>query len=258
MKRLVTFFTLLALVLAVSCAQVYAAQTIETISVFTAGPAGDIGAFALKDGVVTRNGVALDSYVHEVPPEVEGPVRYWSSFDSYTDDAVPESERGVYFFAHDGVCLTHVPVESGVQDVIFSPSGRRFVLVTGSGMRPDIFFEVYDGTEKIAELTGIRGTLMWIDPVRFVLTRIDDGYREGRFLNLSYRLRLSAVMYDTALREAIVLKGSTDTQDFWAGGVTEDGLSLNIAEDYVNSEEDWADEEKIETRTIQVEIPAAG
>ena len=47
---------------------------------------------------------------------------------------------------------------------------------------------------------------------------------------------------------------------FTAGpaGVTEDGLSLNIAEDYVNSEEDWADEEKIETRTIQIEIPAAG
>jgi len=52
-----------------------------------------------------------------------------------------------------------------------------------------------------------------------------------RFFNLSYRLRLSAVMYDTAMRETIVLKGSTDTQDFWAGGVTEDGLSLNIAED---------------------------
>ena len=144
------------------------------------------------------------------------------------------------------------------EETIFSPDGERFVLVTGSGIRPDITYEVYgEGGEKLAEFDGIRGMLEWIDPVRFVFTRIDDT-REGEggtFINV---WRVSVIMYDTAIREEIVLKEATDTKNFWFDEVIEDGAAVTATEEYVKSEKDWTDEDKIKTREIRVEIPAAG
>ncbi len=71
-------------------------------------------------------------------------------------------------------------------------------------------------------------------------------------------LRLSAVMYDTVAEELIVLKEATATKNYWYGGLADDGGSLVIQEDSVKSEKDWGDEEKITTREIKIEIPAAG
>jgi len=145
---------------------------------------------------------------------------------------------------------------ASAQDVIFSPGGGNFVLVTGSEIRPDVFFEVYgEGTEKMAEFSGARGQLAWIDPVRFVMTRIDDTreFEEGGF-----GWRVSVVMYDTAAREEIVLKEATDTQNFWLEGVVEGGGALAVREESVKSEKDWGDEENTGNREIRVEIPAAG
>jgi hypothetical protein len=140
-----------------------------------------------------------------------------------------------------------------------SPDGRRFVLAMGSGMRRDVIFEVYgEGSEKIAEFPGIRGDLQWIDPVRFVFTRI-DGIREGgSFHGLAYGLRLSVAMYDTIAREEIVLKKATDRSNFTLMAANADGDVVSVFEESVAFEEDWSDEGASETKIIDVEIPAAG
>ena len=154
---------------------------------------------------------------------------------------------------------------SGNQGVVSSPDGEKFVLVSGSGIRPDMFFEVYGETdgkrEKLAEFAGVRGQLAWVDPLRFVFTLIDEGdddIREGgRFHGLMYGLYLSVAVYDTATKEMTVLKKATETQNFSFGEVVENGNAVTVLEESVKSQEDWADEEKIETRRIHVEIPPA-
>jgi hypothetical protein len=227
--------------------------------------AADISAFALKNGRVCKEDRELECDVNEVPSGIEGPIRYWSAFGHDANDVVTESETGVWFFASDGACLTFVPLESEneCQGVVFSPDGGNFVLVTGSGMRPDMYFEVYgEGTEKLAEFSGIRGGIAWIDPVRFVMTSIDDTRElaeEGSSpFGASYYLRVSVVMYDTAEKEATVLKEATDTQNFWLSEIIEDGSALTVTEESVKSEKDWGIEEKTEEREIRVEIPPAG
>jgi hypothetical protein len=223
--------------------------------------APDIGAFALKDGRVYKEGAELDCEVNEIPSGVEGPIRFWSALGTDTSEAVRENETGVWFFTDLGGALTFVPLESEYecQDVIFSPGGGSFVLVKGSGVRPDMFFEVYgEGTEKTAEFGGIRGEIEWIGPDRFVFTSIGEDTRDGgRFFNLSYGLYLSVSMYDTAAKELTVLKEAAATLNFTLGGVTDGGKAVTVIEQSVKSEEDWADEDKIETREIRVEIPAA-
>ena len=226
----------------------------------------DISAFALKDGSVYKGGAELDCEVNEVPSDIEGAIRYWCAFGPDANDSVTEDETGVWFFTSSGASLTFVPLESEYecQDVVFSPDGGKFVLVTGGGMRPDVSFEVYgEGTEKLEEFDGIRGALAWIDPVRFVFTRLDDTRDigddyAGGFLSQMGALRVSVVMYDAAVGEAVVLKEATDTQNFWLGEVIEDGAAVTVSEDFVKSAKDWKDEDKIGTREIRVEIPAAG
>ena len=245
MKKFPIILTLLIFIVAVSSAS-----------------AADISAFELKDGRVFKDGAALYSEVYEfpevneVPSEIGGPVRFWCAFDPETG----EDESGVWFFGSDGTCLKFLP-GSGYQEVIFSPdgAGEKFVLSSGSNYRPEMSYEVYgEGTEKIFEFDGVRGQLAWIDPVRFVATRIDDGREErGEVYNLQ-SLRFSVMMYDTARRETIVLKEATDTQNFWFPELIEDGSAVAVTEDSVKSAKDWDDEDKIERREIRVEIPPAG
>jgi hypothetical protein len=76
-------------------------------------------------------------------------------------------------------------------------------------------------------------------------------------------MRLSVVMYDTAAKEATVLKEATATQNYSLDEVIEDGGAVMVTEESVISEKDWVidDEEQAETRKtreIRVEIPAAG
>jgi hypothetical protein len=227
-----------------------------------AGETVDVSAFELKDGKVYKKGAALDCEVFDVLEETEGPIQHWSVFSPDANGAVSESETGVFFFSGEGVCLTFVPLvsEYELQIVTFSPDGGRFILGRGSGVRPDLTYEVYgEGTEKIAEFGGIRGDIQWIDPARFALTRIDEDIREGgSFENLSYGLRLSVVMYDAGTKETTVLKESTDTQNYSFASVTDDGSAVTVIEQSVKSEADWGDEDKIEERVFEVEIPAAG
>jgi hypothetical protein len=254
MKRFTVIFSLAVLVLTAACA-----------GAVSSAAAFDISVFSLKDGRVYKGDkeIELPREVEEAPAEAGGPIRFLAALGSDIDDAVAEEETGVYFFTADGVCLTFVPLESAYeyQGIFFSPdgAGEKFVLQTGSGMRPDMFFAVYgEGTEKIAELAGMRGGCAWIDPVRFVFTRIDDTRETEDGVYIPFALRLSVVMFDTAMKEEFVLKEATATQNFWLGEVIEDGSAVTVLEDSVKSEKDWGDEDKIERREIRVEIPAAG
>ena len=113
----------------------------------------------------------------------------------------------------------------------------------------------------MAEISGVRDNLAWIDPIRFVMTGIDDT-REGPNYEKrggpAFGLRTSIVMFDTATKKSSVLKKSTATQNFWFDEVIEDGKALNGREEYVKSEGDWGDEEKEQSRDIRIEVPAAG
>jgi hypothetical protein len=229
----------------------------------------DPSVFSLRDGRVYKGEVELDAFPlafpTEIAAEIEGPLRYWAAVGSEIP-AVAENETGVLFFTESGECVTFLPLESAYecQGILFSPDGTHFLLESGSGMRADMTYILYDPRtmEQKVEFPGIRGCAAWIDAGRFVMTLIDDGpdgvRAGGTIPGFSYGLYLSAVMYDAVAEETVVLKKATATQNFWAGEVTDDGASFVIQEEFVESENDWDDEEKIKTREIKVDLPPAG
>jgi hypothetical protein len=156
--------------------------------------------------------------------------------------------------------LATVEEQTRVEGVTFSPDESYFLLMSGSGIRADMFFTLYDPRtmEQKVEIPGVRGSAKWIDAGRFVMTRIDDARETESGVFSMFSLRLSAVMYDTVAEETFALKEATATKNFWAGELTDDGASLVVREDSVKSEKDWDDEEKIKTREIKIEIPPAG
>jgi hypothetical protein len=219
-------------------------------------------AFSLKNGHVYKNGKELDCEVYEVPEGIDNAIKTWAVVGTETSETVKEEETGVWFFGSGGGFMAFIPLESvyEYQDILWSPSGDRLILQRGSPMRPDVFFDLYaEGMEKKAEFSGVRDGIAWLgDGMRFAFTRI-DGIREGgRFFNLAYGLRLSAVLYDSAVGETIVLKEATDTQNFWFSSVSEDDENIAVTEEYVESPKDWADEGKIKQREITVPTPGAG
>lgn len=224
--------------------------------------ATDVHAFSLKDGRVYKGEEIIEAEVHNVPPEIEGPLRFWSVVGADESSPAAENETGVWFFSEDGAFLTFLPLESAgeCQDIIFSPDGSYFLLMSGSGVRADMTYILYEleTMEQKIEIPGTRESASWIDVGRFAMTRIDDVRETENGTFSMAALRLSAVMYDTVAEELVVLKEATTMKNYWYGGLSDDGGSFVIQEDSVKSEKDWGDKEKITTREIKVEIPAAG
>jgi hypothetical protein len=236
----------------------FAALAFLSAPAFAAKGAPDIGKFSLKNGKVYKNNKKINGEVHKTDAKAAGAAAFWSVFG-------PEASArtGVWFFSKKGACVKFVPLKSKMdaQDVIVSPGGGAFALEGGSGMRPDVFFHVYSwkSAKKKAELRGVRGELGWLDDNRLGFTRIEtDGVRVGRFYGLAYGLKLSAALYDLAAGKESVLKKATETQNFSFAGVSDDGKSIKIGEEYVDSEGDWIDEDKRKAREIKVPISAAG
>ena len=227
------------------------------------------GIFSIRDGGVFKGGaeVACEVYnmsemLSEVLPDgFDNGIEYWAVMGPDASDAVTEAETGVWFFGHEGEFAHFIPLESAYEyvDIAWSPAGDRLVLVTGSGIRPDVLFNLYTlpGPEKKAEFPGLRDGLWWLeDGMRLAFTRIDGVRDKGGFDNLGYGLKLSAVLYDSAVGEETVLKEATDTQSFLFRAIGDE--DIEIAEEYVESPEDWGDDEKIKEREIKVPVPAAG
>jgi hypothetical protein len=259
------FFALLLMVVLIclSSAAAFAANE---------GTRPNFGAYALKDGHVYKGGEELGCEVHEVPEGLANGMKAWAVIGADSSDSVAESDTGVWFFDEEADMFIPLDSEYEFQGLVWSPAGDRLVLVRGSGMRADIFYELYTlfdksmkNTEpfnmaKKAEFAGMRGEAAWTaDGMRFVFTRIDDTRDDtGELANVPYWLRLSAVLYDSATGETVVMKESTDTQNFRFGAVSGDGENIVLSEEYVKSPKDWADEDKVKTREVTVPVPAAG
>ena len=214
------------------------------------GDAADGAKLSVKDGVLYQAGKELPDYsVDDVPAEVGGPARHWSVYDT-----------SVYFFGSDGTCLQSLPLEevSDCQNIIFSPDGKYRLMMGGSPSRPDIGYVLY-GTagEKLLEFGSLRSEPpQWIDATRFAFTRLGDSIREGgSFPGFSYGLRYSVFMHDTESGKMIPLKEATDTANFSLGEIIDNGAAVTIIEEWVETEADWADEEKVHGREIRVALP---
>ena len=232
---------------------------IAVVMAFTASPvfaAQDGPPYSVKDGRVYADGEELDAEVYEAPKGLDNGIKYWAALEGGD-----ESETGVWFFTSDGQANGFIPLDSPYeyQDLLWSPDGGQLLLATGSGMRADMFFTLYgEGMEQKVEIPGVRGSAAWVDPLRFVLTRIDDPRADEDGVILEYEsYKTSAVLYDSAADDETILGESSGTQDFAIGEVTDDG-KIVIIESYVDSPKDWADEDKIKTRETTVEVPAAG
>jgi hypothetical protein len=249
----------MVVLICLSCAVAFAASE-ET------GP--NFGAYALKDGHVYKNGKELDCEVYEAPEELANGIKAWAVIGAETSDAVTEADTGVWFFGEEADFFIPLESEYEFQGLLASPAGDRLILATGSEMREDVFFSLYvlhaKGKEnmaaKEAEFSGARGEIAWFgEGMRFAFTRIDDTREEtGELANAPYWLRLSAVLYDSAVNETTVLKESTDTQNFRFSYLSEDDGNIALSEEYVESPKDWADEDKVKTREITVPVPPAG
>lgn len=218
--------------------------------------------FFMENGQVYKNETLLDCEVYEVPSGLDNDIKFWTVIGTGTSDVVTGEETGVWFFGEHGEYVTNIFLknEKEYQDLLWSPAGDRLVLVRGIEGEQDLVFELYaEYMEKKAEFRGLRASLAWLeDGMRFVFTRIDD-IREGvPPSDLPYGLKLSAVLYDSAIEETIPLKESTDTKNFSFDSVSEDGEHIALTETSVQSSKDWGEEEKIKEREIKVPMPAAG
>ena len=219
-----------------------------------AADGGESPAYYVKDGRVWDNGTEIDAEVSEIPEGIDNGIKYWAYLGDYGE------ERAIWFFTRDegegGTPIGVLPLDETLQDLIWSPDGGQFLVAAG-GFRADLFYYLYgEGMEKKAEFSGLRGGAEWIDPKRFVLTRIDDlrADEEGAILQ-DAGYKTSVIMYDSALGEETVLRESSDTGSFALDGVSEG--KIVVYETYVASPKDWADEDKIEGREISVDIPPA-
>jgi hypothetical protein len=183
------------------------------------GEGPNFGAYALRNGHVYKGDEELGCEVYEIPDGLEKNGIYaWAILGTEISDSVAEGDTGVWFFGEEADLFIPLDSESEYQGLAWSPAGDRLVLVRG-GMRPDVSYELYtlfdesmENTEpfnivKKAEFSGMRGEMAWTgDGIRFVFTRIDDTREEtGELANAPYWLRLSAVLYDSAADETIVL-----------------------------------------------------
>jgi hypothetical protein len=232
----------------------------------------NFGAYALRNGKIFKGGEELKCEVNEVPENIQNGISAWAVIGESSSGSVTAADTGVWFFGEEVDLFLALDSEYEFQGLDWSPKGDRFVLSLGSGVRPDLFFQLYtifnqslEFTEpyelsKIAEITGVRGSLQWLgDGMRFVLTRIDDNPGQtGELAAVPHWTRLSAILFDSAAGETIVLKQSTNTQNFEISSVSEDDDNISITEHYVKSPLDWADESKIQERIETVPIPAAG
>jgi len=90
-------------------------------------------------------------------------------------------------------------------------------------------------------------------------TVFEEQLREGAvFPGLSYGLKVSAVLYDSAVEETIPLKEADETRNYTFLSVSPDGMDIRIVETSVLSPGHWADTEKWKEREITVPVPAAG
>lgn len=219
-------------------------------------------AYSLRNGRVFLDEKVLDCVVFQVPEGLDNGIDRWAVIGTGTDEAVTEAETGVWFFGPEGMGVTFIPLDSEneYQDLLWSPAGDRLVLARGSGDRADLFFDVFgEGMEKIAEFSGLRGEAAWLeDGMRFVFTRIDDAREGGVFPGLSCGLKVSAVLYDSAVEETIPLKEADETRNYTFVSVSPDGTDIRISETSVLSPGDWNDMEKWKEREITVPVPAAG
>lgn len=222
------------------------------------------GGFALEGGRVVRAGAALECEVHRIPDGIDNGIAFWSVVGTRTSEAVQKEETGIFFFDAGGKCVAFIPLEyeDEYQGLVWSPDGGRLVLVSGSAVRLDVFFTLFTaaskGMEKGPEFSGLRGELAWLDPHRFVLTRIDDMRDTGSSFFHVTALRLSAVLYDAAAEAETVLMGADDTRSYTFLSLTDDGKGIRITELSVPSPKDWDDLEKITERELTLEVPAAG
>jgi dipeptidyl aminopeptidase/acylaminoacyl peptidase len=216
-------------------------------------------AYSLKDGSAWRGEEELGCEIYEIPEGIANGIVHWAAVGTGTSETVTQEETGVWFFDGKGGVAAFIQLESEneYQGIAWSPAGDRLILVRGSGVRPDMFFDLYGpGMKKQAEFPGLSDGIQWLDDARFVFTRIDEDIREGgSFLNLGYGLRLSTVLYDSVPSKTIVLKEATDTQNFSFAEISNDGKNIVISEEYVKSPEDWGDEEKIQQREVTVPVP---
>ena len=208
-----------------------------------------------------------DAFVHEVDIAERNdassvPIYYWSFIDNVKIKGVPPADMGVRFFDKDGVDIFFIPLElrADCQDIVFSPNGQWILLMGGSPMRPDKIFALYKffETDIKEEFASHIDAFIWIDPIRFVFTRLDDIRELGTFANLGYGVEFSAVLYDTATAESIVLKKADETHNYYVDSLIKNENALKITEESVPTEQDWGNEDKIKSHTIHVEIPAAG
>jgi hypothetical protein len=237
---------------------------------FAAESGPNFGAVELKGESVYYKGEKLDCEVYEVPEGAELPFDRYVVIGPGILDSIAESDTGIWCFGEENDQFIPLDSDAEFQDIVWGKGGR-FVLVRGSGIRADMFFDVYalsgEGAEntepflkKKAEFSGVRGEIAWTsDGMRCAFTRIDDTREEaGELANAPYWLRLSAVLYDPAVDETTVLKESTDKQNFRFVSISGDDEKIVLSEEYVKTPKDWADEDKVKTREITVPVPAAG
>jgi hypothetical protein len=213
----------------------------------------------VKDGHVFLDGKELDVTLNDVPPNIDNGIKTWAAIP-YNSDG-DEEGGGAWFFDGDGKSVAFLPNDelAGYADVLWAPAGDRLALVSGSGIRPDINIEIYVGMVKqtdISVLRGVEGT--WLaDGKTFIATRIDDT-REGKdFGGRAYGFKLSVVLHDSEKNVTTPLKEATDTQNFSFNGVSKDGKSIAVTEEFVKTPLDWGGDEPSNTREITVPLPTA-
>ena len=264
-----------ALVLAVMALISFAPAPLVLSAAAEEGP--DAGAFSIKNGIAFKNDAKIDAEVCAMPEGISNGILSWAVFGEST---LTEAEMGIWFFGENGKYNSFVPLDfqAECQDVLWSPSGGWFVLMSGPDGGPWSAYADYrlwkadvNGMRKTAEFNGVRDQIAWLpDGERFVYARADGTRETPGGDSDPYAPRVSAVLHDPATGKEIALKEATETQNYYLGGSPWDGEpriaklvgdNVALSEEYVESPSDWGEEGmeagKYKKREVEVPLPPA-
>jgi hypothetical protein len=180
------------------------------------------------------------------------------------DTAAKGLEPGILLYDTKSDKYSFLPFEgedaeliTGVQNVNFSPDGRRAVV----SIHMSRFFSqltVYETETLQIENTFemAYGDVFFIDDVRFAFTLIDNDIERPEEAGM---WGTSAAIYEPADDDKgyVILRKATAKENFTVTGLTDENeIAINVTS--VKSEKDWEDPDKQQDAEIVVEVPGAG
>lgn len=224
----------------------------------------DEGSFTVEEDnwVYRKGGRVLETPVPCGAQYTERGWIHWIVVNPAVDESLEGERPGIHLFEEMAGKYSFLSLEEGatVNSLHFSPDGERFIVMgEGEEGTMDIPLTLFTFDDLKAHFKTMKAAMppLWVDIGRFAYSRFEGEIKREAPEDYPDQ-GVSLIMYDVFEEEETVLRGATETSSFYLLYFDEDG-NIVAEESWVESPEDWADpENKVGSREVTVEVPAAG